>query len=239
MKVYPQFDCQDLRDNMMLYMKTDVLQLAVVFERFRFVCQSNYELDPAHCVSAPQLSWESMLKPSDRELDLVSDPEIFRMVDRGIRGGVAVITHRHARANNVILGRLFNPDLPTSYIIYLDANNLYGWAMSQPLPCSDFELLTEADVAGVDWANQTDDQAEGYFVEVDLDYPAEMLETHKDYPIAPERLQVSNLMLSAKQIQLRRAYNLPRKSRVEKLIPNIMAKKHYLVHYLTLKFALL
>ena len=82
----------------------DVLQLADVFERFRFVCQSNYEIDPAHCVSAPQLSWESMLKLTDREVDLVSDPEIFRMVDRGIRGGVAVITHRHARANNVMLG---------------------------------------------------------------------------------------------------------------------------------------
>ena len=100
--------------------------------------------------------------------------------------------------------------------------------MSQPLPCSNFELLTEADVADVDWANQTDDQAEGYFIEVDLDYPAELHESHNDYPIGPERLQVSNMMLSAKQIQLRRAYNLPRNSRVEKLIPNLMPKKHYL-----------
>ena len=178
-----------------------------------------------------------MLKATSCELDLFSDPEIFRMVDRGIRGGIAVITHRRARANNPLLGpTYYNPAEPTSYIIYLDANNLYGWAMSQSLPCSTFELVTGEDVAGVDWLSVDDDAEIGYFLEVDLEYPPELHDGHNEYPLAAERLQVTRDMISAKQVYLKRVYNLPRNSRVEKLTPNLKNKTHYLCHYRLLKF---
>ena len=105
-----------------------MLLLADIFEEFRKVSQLNYGLDAAHYLSSPHLSWDAMLKMTGRELELISDPELFKVVDAGIRGGVSMISKRFARANNPLLGSAhYDPSQPTSYIIYLDANNLYGW----------------------------------------------------------------------------------------------------------------
>jgi len=108
--------------------------LADVFEEFRTVCLETYQLDPTYYLSAPQLSWDAMLKKTEVELQLISDPAMFSMIDSGIRGGVAMISTRYAHANNEQMGPLFDPTQPVSFIKGLDANNLYGWAMSQSLP---------------------------------------------------------------------------------------------------------
>ena len=110
--------------------------LTDVFETFRDVSltQGKFEIDPAHYVSAPQMAWDAMLKKTDVTLDLIRDPSIYQMIEGGMRGGVCMISKRYARANNKSMGRLYNPLVTSSYIIYLDANNLSGWPMSQCLP---------------------------------------------------------------------------------------------------------
>ena len=194
-RVWDGFQCRTLKGYMELYLKTDVLILADIFEEFREVCTTNYGLDPAHYISAPQLSWDSMLKLTECKLELISDPEMFSCIDPGIRGGVSMITTRFARANNPYMST-FDPALPTSYIIYLDANNLYGWAMSMPMPNGGFTWLLEVDYKNIDWLAQTEEQDMGYFIECDLDYPPDLHELHNDYPLAQERVDVKVEMLS-------------------------------------------
>ena len=136
----------------------DVLQLTDIFERFRTVCLETYQLDPAYYLSSPQLSWDAMLKKTGISLQLISDPAMFSMIDSGIRGGVAMISTRYAHANNEQMGELYDPDQPRSFIKGLDANNLYGWAMSQALPYGEFQWVPEAELGTIKWEEQTDDQ---------------------------------------------------------------------------------
>ena len=110
--------------------------LTDVFETFRSVSLTpgKFEVDPAHYVSAPQMAWDAMLKKTGMTLDLITDPAMYLMIEGGMRGGVCMISKRYAKANNKDMGALYNPNLPSKYILYLDANNLYGWPMSQYLP---------------------------------------------------------------------------------------------------------
>ena len=129
-----------MRDYHDLYLKSDVLLLADVFENFRDVCLTNYELDPAWYYTAPGLAWDAALKKTEVELELLSDPDMLLMVEKGIRGGVSSIMHRYAKANNKYMGEDYNPAESSKYLQYLDANNLYGWAMSRPLPTKGFKV---------------------------------------------------------------------------------------------------
>ena len=122
--------------------------LADVFEHFRdsSLEPQRFLLDPAHYVSAPQMAWDAMLKTTGVELDLISDPAMYLMIESGMRGGVCMISKRHAIANNKYMGALYKPNEPSKYI-YLDANNLYGWAMKQALPEKNFKRRTADDIA--------------------------------------------------------------------------------------------
>ena len=147
-----------------------------------------------------------------------------------------MITSRYARANNEGMGELFDPTKPTSTIKGLDANNLYGWAMSQPLPDGQFYWVPLAELEAIKWEEQKDEQEVGYILQVDLDYPAELHALHNDLALAPERVYVQNEWFSEKQVFLRAQYNLPRTDFNAKLIPNLMNKKKYTVDYRLLKF---
>jgi len=126
-----------------LYLKTDVLLLADVFENFRNICLNNYDLDPTWYYTSPGLAWDACLKKTEVELKLLSDPDMLLMVEQGIRGGVSMISKRYAKANNKYMGDKFDPNEEPRFIQYLDANNLYGWAMSHPLPVRDFKWMDE------------------------------------------------------------------------------------------------
>ena len=175
--VWRTFGCETIRNYLSLYLSTDVLQLADIFENWRDKClqPDTYQLDPAHYVSAPQLTWDAMLKHTKVELDLVSDPAIFEMIDSGLRGGVSVISQRHAQANNKYMST-YDSSKPSSYIIYWDKTNLYGEAMSMSLPSGGFEWVPEEEFSQINWFEQTDEQETGYILEVDLEYPAEIHE---------------------------------------------------------------
>ena len=106
-------------------MATDSVLLADVFENFRKVCQEKYGLDPAHYYSAPGLSWDALLKRTGVDLELLMDMDMHLMIERGMGGGISMVSQRHAKANNPRVER-YDPTQQTSYITYLDANNLYG-----------------------------------------------------------------------------------------------------------------
>lgn len=248
--VWREFGCQTFKDYHDLYLKADVLLLADVFEAFRDVCLKNYELDPAYYVSAPHLSWDAMLKSTGCEIDLLSDPEMYRMLEGGLRGGVAMVTKRYAKANNERLGG-YDAAVQKSHIMYWDANNLYGWAMSQPLPTGKFRWLVASEIDALDWKTLKKSSTRGFVIECDLDYPDELHDAHNDYPLAPERLKVCGSMLSTKQINLRKAYAKAKKNADDtasaadaegafstKLVPNLYPKTRYCLHYRNLKFYL-
>ena len=140
------------------------------------MCLTTYGLDPAYYVSAPQLSWDAMLKITGVSIELITDPAMFRMIDSGIRGGVSMITTRFARANNEQIEDLYDVRKPKSWIKGLDANNLYGWAMSQSLPLSEFSWLPSEEFDQIVWQDVPDDNEFGYIVKCDLDYPNEFHE---------------------------------------------------------------
>ena len=205
-KVWKVFGMKTLQDYHDLYSVTDVLLLADVFENFRNVCMENYKLDPAHYFTAPGLAWDACLKITDVELELLSNIDMLLMIEKGIRGGVSMISNRHAKANNKYMGESFNEKEPSKYIMYLDANNLYGWAMSKPLPTHGFKWMKVDELEA--W------ELYPCILEVDLEYPKNLHDLHNDYPLAPEQIMVN---------------------KVSKLIPNLGDKKKYVLHYENLK----
>ena len=120
-----------------LYLKTDVLILVDVFENFRKTNKQYYNLDPVHYFSCPGSAWDAMFKMTGINLELFTDFDMNQMVERGKRGGISYIANRYSKPNDkYICG--YDKDKESSYLMYLDANNLYGWAMSQPLPTGGF-----------------------------------------------------------------------------------------------------
>ena len=138
-KVWKTFEMKNLEDYHNLCNRVDVLLLADVFENFRDICIKDYNLDPAHYYTAPGLAWDTALKVTKVELELLSDMDMLLMVGKGIRGGVSIISNRYGTANNKYMGNRFDDSKPSKYISYLDANNLCGWAVSKPLPTHGFK----------------------------------------------------------------------------------------------------
>ena len=111
-----------------------------VFKSFRNKCIEIYELDPAHFLSAPGLAWQACLKKTGVKLELLTDNDMLMMVEKGIRGGMCHAIYRYAKANNKYM-KNYDKNTESSYLEYLDANNLYGWAMSQKLPVDSFKWI--------------------------------------------------------------------------------------------------
>ena len=129
-RTWKEFDLKDLGEYHDLYLKMDVILLANVFEEFRKVCLKNYGLDPADFNTAPVLAWKACLKKTRIRLEPLLDSDMLLMFERGIRGGITQSVNRWAKANNPYMSSDFIPNHPTKYLQYLDANNLYEWAMS-------------------------------------------------------------------------------------------------------------
>ena len=234
LQVWQSFDCQTLGDYHDLYMLTDVLLLADVFEAFRDLSLTAYGLDPAHYFTTPNFAWDAMLHKTGKKLELLTDYDQYLMVEQGLRGGIAMISHRHAEANNPEMGQGYDPSQEHSYISYLDANNLYGWAMVQPLPEGDFrwEQERDADALISEYAENPD---RGCFVKCDIHYPQELHDEHNDYPLAPERKLVTQEMLSPYASELQQRLKIG-KDMSEKLVPNLQDKTDYVVDIRNLKF---
>lgn len=213
--VWNEFKIQNLGEYTDLYLKCDVLLLCDIFEKFRCMSLTYYNLDPCHYVSSPALSWDAMLLHTKIKLDLISDVEMYQMIEKGIRGGLAQCSLRHAKANNRYLTD-YNDTETSSYLIYLDCVNLYGFAMLQYLPTSNFEFLKHEDIEKFNVQNVSHDSPRGYILEVDLEYPHELHDDHSDLPFAPENY-------------------VPPSKTCRKLIANLHNKYKYVIHYVHLK----
>ena len=175
-EVWKTFNCENLGDYHDLYLKTDVTLLADVIQTFRRACMNAYKLDPLNYYTAPGLSWDALLKYTAIELELLTDYDQHLFIEKGMRGGISMASKRHARANNPGVPG-YDPSEEHNHIMYYD---LYGWAMSQPLPYSGFKWVDKPPA----------EPGKGCILEVDLEYPAELHESHNDYPLAPEGLKV-------------------------------------------------
>ena len=122
-----------------LYVQSDTLLLADVFENFRNMCIKVYELDPPHFLSALGLAWQACLKKTEVKLELLTDVDMLLMVVKGIRGGIYHSIYRYPKANNKYM-KIYNKDKEESFLQYLDDNNLYGWVMSQKIDCKRFQM---------------------------------------------------------------------------------------------------
>ena len=184
-KVWKEFELKNMGDFHDLYLKTDVLLLADVMENFRKLCEKHYELDPAHFFTVPGMAWDAMLKITEIKLELLEDVDMLLLIEKGIRGGISNAFKRYAKANNKFM-KDFDPAEKSSFIVYLDANNLYGWAMSKPLPVGGFEWMAEKELKN--WKRFVDEEGIGCILEVDLEYPVELHDFHNDFPLAPEKM---------------------------------------------------
>ena len=230
--VWTTFGCKNMGDYHDLYLRTDVLLLADVFESFRKTCLRQYGLDPAHYFTSPGLSWDALLKSTKVELDLLTDYDQHLFIEKGLRGGISMVSKRHAKANNPrVAGH--DSDKPNSHIMYLDANNLYGWSMSQYLPTGGFDWVEKPGSLADTIAEHPTESPQGYILEVDLEYPQELHEIHNEYPLAPERMMIQKEWMSEYQKGLLGVGVAP--SEVEKLVPNLRNKERYVLHYRNLQ----
>ena len=216
--VFKTFKLNNLGDNHDLYVQSDTLLLADIFENFRKACIKTYELDPAHFISLPGLAWQACLKKIRVELELLTDYDMLLMIEEGIRGGICHAVHRYAKANNKYM-KNYDTNKESSYIQYLHTNNLYGAAMSEKLPINGFKWVS--DISGINkkFVKSYDKKKsdKGYILEVDVDYPSKLHKLHSDMPFLPERMKID---------------------KTQKLVCNLRDKKKYVVHISILKQAL-
>ncbi|XP_060863596.1 uncharacterized protein LOC132940166 [Metopolophium dirhodum] len=213
--VWNHFKCKTLGEYSDLYLKIDVLLLADVFENFRDMCISTYNLDPVYYFTAPGFSFDCMLKYTKVKLELLSDFDTHLFFENSIRGGLTQASMRYAKANNEKT-QDYDPTKSKSWIVYQDCNNLYGWAMSQHMPYGDFKWV-EPKLDGLDALTPTSDIGRVY--EVDISYPNELHDLHNDLPFLPEN-------------------KIPPGSKVKKLMATLHSKKNYVIHYRNLQQAI-
>ena len=188
-----------------LYLKTDILLLCDMFEKFIKTCLEYYCLDPSHYFSSPGLSWDAMLKMTGIELEKINDINVHSFIKKGMRGGISYISKRCSKNDN-------------NTIMYWDANNLYGWAMIQPLPVSDFTFLSEKEIDRFNLDSIDENSSIGYILECGLEYSKELHDLHNYYPLSPEKIEVSSDMLSRCCSDIANKYRI-KVGGVKKLIP--------------------
>jgi hypothetical protein len=235
-QVWKEFNIKNLGEYHDLYLKTDVLLLSDVFETFRKTAIKNYGLDPAQgYFTLPNYAWDAMLKMTGVVLDQLTDIDMYQFCEQAIRGGTSMISHRYAKANNKYM-KDFIPDAISSYIIYLDANNLYGEAMTQKLPISDFKWVYNID--DNDIVNFDANEEYGLYVECDLHYPKELHDLHNNYPLAVESRSILKSELSPYQLNQLETHKEGHSEKLKKLVPNLYDKKNYICHIKNLQYYL-
>ena len=188
--VFKRFKLKILGEYHDLYVQSDTLLLADVFENFRSKCLEVYELDPAHFLSLPGLAWQACLKKTNVKLELLTDYDMLLMVEEGIRRGICHSIHRYAKANNKYMEN-YDESKESSYSQYLDANNLYGWAMSQKLPKNNFKWVEDTSRINEEFIkNYNENSNKGYILEVDVKYLKKLPDLHSDLPFLPRRMKI-------------------------------------------------
>ena len=242
LNVFKTFKCKDLLDYSILYLKTDICHLSDVFQKFSNFAYETYNIDPRHSYTLPGFSWQSMLKMTKIELELISDSDMYLYLMDCIRGGICVVNKKHVKADNIYtrkvhdessdkkLKKKLKTNNSNKFIMYLDANNLYGLSMSKPLPYKNFK-----------WSNNLTldhNNLQTGIYEVDIEIPKELHDKFVDYPLCPEIKNISEDMLSEYQKYLNDKLNIKYNEKDKKLILDLLPKKNYKVYYKNLEYYL-
>lgn len=229
MKIWNTFNCKTFKDYHDIYLKMDVLILADAMETFREFFLKNHNIDPAYCYSAPGLTWQCGLKYTGVKLELLTDKDMLYMFEAQKRGGFSgVLGKRHVKANNKYL-KDHDANKKSNYLLYLDANNLYGWAMSKKLPMGDFKWEEDPDYY------KHIPEGRGCIVECDLKYTTRAQINTRKLPLAPEKTKIKEENLSELQLKYLEIENKT-VGKTDKLLLNLFDKKKYVLHYKLLKY---
>ena len=185
-KVWSTLNIKNLGEYHDLYVQLDTELLADVFENFRKVYLKEYKLEPCYFVSAPGLAWTAMLKLTKVKLELLTDVDMLLTFEEGTGGGISQAIHKYATANNKYMKK-FNKRLISTFPQYLDANNLYGWAMCKKVPTGWFKWIDVKEFTEEKIKSYDDNSNTGAILKVDIEYPKELHNLHKDLPFLCER----------------------------------------------------
>ena len=200
-----------------IFVKSDTALLADVFENFRDTCLDINKSDPACYLSAPGFSWHSCLKMAGQTLELLTDENMLLSFEKGIRGCICNAIHKYAVANNKYM-KNYDSSKPSSYLMYVDANNLYGYAMSKKLPTSNVKWETDLSIFTEEFIKNYNEESDiGYLLVVDVIYPENLFKEHQYLPFLPNQTKIN---------------------KVNKLTCDLCDKKQYSIYIATLKQAL-
>src|SRR5258705_720188 len=199
---------------------------------------NNFRLDPLHYVSTPSVAFQAMLRYSGVKLELLTDINMHNMFQSSLRGGVSYVGVNHVTGYNKYLPEYDENDAnspPDSFLFYVDANNLYGTVMTEPLPMRNFRFLNRAQIDVLDFHTLSDDARTGYLIECDLIIPPILHNYFNALPLAPEQMIVGEELLSE---YTRKLIETLGRTPTRKLVPNLLNKEKYVLHYRNLKFYL-
>ena len=219
MDIIERFNIKNGEELTEIYLKSDVLLLACVFEKFIKVSINEFKFNPSYCVSLPGYTWLCGLKYTGINLRTLQDKDMILLLENNIRGGISsVMGDRYIKSDD------------NKKILYIDANNLYGHSMSEPLPYD--EIKFDNNVTLEDIINTPDDNDIGYFIEVDLIYPDNIKQKTKNFPFAPMNKKINPDDFNDYMNEIKPDNYISTK----KLICDWSDKKNYLIHYRMLKF---
>lgn len=234
-KMWDAFEINNLGEYSDLYLLTDIAILAEIFENFRELCITNHRLDPVHYYTLPGFTWDAFLRMNKTPIELLTDEEKYEFLEGAIRGGIAQVSKRFAEANNPMIPDTYKPEKPTSYLMYLDFVNLYGWGGLMKMPHKNFKWLDEVELAAFSKDLATIDPKGDKWYAVEVDHS---INTHNDLPLAVDRRCITYDMLSDFQKKLLSNFPEIKLSKIEKLVPSILPKRNYICLLENLKFHL-
>lgn len=199
--IWDHFQCRTFADFHMIYLTSDVYLLADMFESFCDVVYRDFGLDPCHYYGTPGLGWDALLKVTGVKLELLTNQNDYLFMEAAKIGGVSsVLSKKYAKANNKYMKSGYDPDADDSYIMYVDANNMYGWAMCLPMPYGGFQWLNQEalELFKQRYMELPTDGKYCFYVEFDVMCPKESHDYQSDYPCFPEVTKVQDDMLNPK-----------------------------------------
>ena len=215
--VWNTFNISNLGEYHDLYVQLDTALLGDVFQNFRDKHIETDKLDFVYFLTTAGLSWWPCLKKTGFKLELLRDEKKLLTNEQGIRGGLCNKVHSYVEANNKYM-KNYDKNKESSFLIYLDANNLYGWAMSKKLPVDGFKWVDDLSMFTEDFIKNYDEEGDvGYLLVVDIEYPKTFRMLHSDLPFLPNRMK---------------------DNKVNKVVCNVTDKENYSIHIVVLKQAL-
>ena len=204
LKVWNKFELKTMKNYHDLYLQRDVSLLAVFFEKLRNISLKNYVLYPSHYLSVSALSWDAMLNMAKVEIELFQDRGMYIFFEKGMTGGISYICNRYSEANKKYL-KAYDPNQVAKHIIYLHANNLYGYVISKFLPTNGFKWIW----IKFDLNKYTTNRSKRCLLEIDLEYPNQLRKLLNKYQLAQDKVDIKKEMLYDYQLKISDLNSIP------------------------------